>query len=96
MYASVRRYQADPEAIAEVIRRARDDFVPIVRYIPGFVGYYVIDAGDGVAVSISIFDSEEAALQSNQNAADWVKGNLSALLPNPPEITAGPVAVHAP
>jgi hypothetical protein len=42
VYAAIRTYRVtDAEEIA---RRVRDEFVPMVRDVPGFVAYYVVDA----------------------------------------------------
>ena len=41
--------------------------------------------------SITIFEDEEGAEQSNRKAAGWVKENLAELVTRPPEITAGQV-----
>lgn len=60
----------------------------------GFVAYYAINAGDGVVASISVFETQAGAEESNRMAASWVKQNLASLLPTPPEITAGEVGVH--
>ena len=95
MYASVRRYEGiDPDSVDEIVRRAKEGFVPIVSKGPGFVAYYILDAGDGVLATISVFKDQAGAEESNRAAADWVKENLATLLPNPPEITAGEVRVH--
>jgi hypothetical protein len=93
MYATVRRYDGvtDPR---EAGRRVNEGFVPIISTVSGFVAYDWVDAGDGVMVSTSVFDSRDGAEESNRKAADWVKENLSSLLPNPPQITAGEVVAH--
>ncbi|MDQ4144098.1 MAG: hypothetical protein M3198_10225 [Actinomycetota bacterium] len=93
MYATVRRYEGvtDP---GEAGRRVEEGFVPIISAVPGFLAYYWVDAGNGVMVSTSVFESREGAEESNRKAADWVKENLASLLPNPPEITAGEVVAH--
>jgi len=51
----VRRYDGvtDPGVAARI---TRETFVPIIREMPGFVGYYDIDAGDGLMGSISVFE----------------------------------------
>ena len=92
-YAAVRRYEGVIEP-AEVTRRARAGFLPIISEIEGFVSYYVIDAGGGVIVSISVFRDRAGAEQSNATAADWVRENLAPLLPNPPQITEGNVVAR--
>ncbi len=93
MYATVRRYDGvtDP---GEAGRRVAEGFVPIISEVPGFVAYYWVDAGDGVMVSTSVYETQDGAEQSNSKAAEWVKENLTSLLPNPPQITAGEVVAH--
>ena len=93
MYASVRRYSTDPRGVGELVDRVEQGFVPIVSKAPGFVAYYVVDAGNGIVASISIFESQAGAEQSNRAAADWVGRSIASLLPTPPEITAGEVRV---
>jgi hypothetical protein len=94
MYASVRRYAIEGSA-EELARRVREGFVPIISQTSGFVAYYVVDGGDGSVASVSIFEDQAGAEDSNQKAADWVRANLTAILPNRPEITAGEVTVAA-
>ena len=44
-------------------------FVPIVSRIPGFQEYLFVDAGDGVHLTISLYDDPSGAEQSTQDAA---------------------------
>ncbi len=94
MYASVRRYKTSPGAASEIARRVNQGFVPIISKAPGFVAYYVVDGGNDVAASISVFQNQAGAEESNRMAADWVKKNIASLFSGPPEITAGEVTVH--
>ncbi|MDX1486757.1 MAG: hypothetical protein R3268_01055 [Acidiferrobacterales bacterium] len=94
MYASIRRYEANPGAEAEIARRVDVGFVPIISNAPGFVAYYVVDAGNGVMTTVSIFQDQAGAEESTAMAAEWVKVNLTALVQGPPEITAGEVTVY--
>jgi hypothetical protein len=93
MYVSVSRYVTDPKSVKEVMRRIREEFVPMVSKASGFLNYHVLDAGDGVLASISMFENQAGAKQSDGLAADWAK-TLASLLPNPPQITAGEVVVE--
>ena len=88
MYTVVRRYQGVLDT-AEVTRRAVEEFGPQLRDHPGFQGYWVVDAGNGVIATISVFDTEDAAADSTAAAAAWVHENLSQLVPNPPQVTKG-------
>ena len=93
MYATVRRYEGvtDP---SEVGCQVQEGFIPIISEMPGFVAYYMVDAGDGVMVSTSIFEHKDAEEQSNWRAGDFVAKNLASLLPNPPQITSGVLVAH--
>jgi hypothetical protein len=69
-------------------------FVPIISQAPGFVAYYVVDAGNDLVASVSVFQDQAGAEESNRMAADWVKQNIASLVSGVPEITAGAVTVH--
>src|SRR4029077_5863782 len=62
MHTVIRRYEGAGDS-AEVARRAVEEFGPMLMDRPGFQGYYVVDAGDGVLATISVFDTEEAAIE---------------------------------
>ncbi len=93
MYVTVRRYEgvADP---SEVARLVNEGFLPIIREIEGFVDYYLVDAGDGVLMSTSIFEDSSGEEESNWRAGEFVGQHLTPLIPNPPHITAGEVVAH--
>ena len=94
MYASIRRYKVRRGAEAEVVQRANERFVPIISEASGFVAYYIVDAGNGVLATISIFQDRAGLEESNAIAAEWVEEHLASLVPNPPTITAGEVKVY--
>jgi hypothetical protein len=58
------------------------------------VDYYLVDAGDGVLISTSIFEDSSGEEESNWRAGEFVGQHLEPLLPNPPHITAGEVVAH--
>ena len=93
MYVAVRRYEGmtDPQRVAEV---AKEGFVPMISEMPGFVAYYLVDAGDGVSVSTSVFEHKDAEEQSNFRAGGFIAEHLATLLPNPPQVTAGEVVAY--
>ena len=93
VFASVRVYDGvDPGDQAEIARRTAAGFLPIMRESDGFVGYYLLPAGDMLA-AISMFDSAEQAAASNDKARAFVAENLAPLLPNAPTIVAGELDV---
>jgi hypothetical protein len=74
-----------------VARLVNEGFIPIISEMPGFVAYYMVDAGDGVIVSTSVFEHKDAEEQSTFRAGEFVAEHLAPLLPNPPQVTAGEV-----
>ena len=93
MYIAVRRYEGatDPQKVSQL---AEEGFVPIISKLPGFVAYYLVDAGDGVIVTTSIFEHKAAEEESIFLAGEFVAEHLRPLLPNPPQITAGEVTAY--
>ncbi len=88
MHTVIRRYQGVVN-VEEVSRRAVEEFAPQLSEMPGFQGYWAVDAGGGVLATITVFESEEAAVDSTAAAATWVQENIPNLVPNAPQVTAG-------
>jgi hypothetical protein len=88
MYTVIRRYEGAGDS-AEVCRRAVSEFGPTLSEQPGFLGYWAVDAGDGVLATITVFETEEIALESTSAARAWVSANLPELAELPPQVTAG-------
>jgi hypothetical protein len=86
MYTAMRRYGKEP---AEVVKRATEEFAPRLREKPGFVGYWIVDAGAGVVSTISVFETKEAADESTEAAAGWARERLADLITGAPQVTAG-------
>jgi hypothetical protein len=93
MYVAVRRYEGitDSQKVGQLVE---EDYVPIISEMPGFVAYYCVDTGDGVMVSISVFEHKDAEEQSTFRAGEFVAEDLGPLSPNPPQVTAGELVVY--
>ena len=93
MHATVRRYEGvDETRREELAKKVNENLVPRLSRLPGFSGYYLIEAGHGVMTSVSLFDTLEHADESTRLAATWVQEDgLTTALPNPPKITFGKV-----
>jgi heme-degrading monooxygenase HmoA len=88
MYTAIRRYEGVNEP-AEVVKRVTQEFAPMLRDKPGFIGYWVVDAGEGVVSTISVFETKEAADESTEAAAGWARERLADLITGAPQVTAG-------
>jgi hypothetical protein len=96
MHATVRRYEGvDQSRTDELTKKVDETLLPRLSNLPGFEGYYLIEAGNGVMSSIGLFDTAAQADESTRVAANWVREEkLETALPNPPKITDGEVIVH--
>jgi hypothetical protein len=93
VHAAVRRYRV--KDIDALVSKVEDEFVDQVKEIDGFVGYYVIDGGDGTAASVTVGETAQAVAESTKRAADWVRQSASDLVEGSPEVTVGEVRVRA-
>ena len=96
MHATIRRYDAiDQTRSNELVKKAEETLLPRLSKLPGFNGYYLIEAGNGVFSSVGFFDTAAHAEESTRVASTWVREeNLEKALPNAPKITGGKVVVH--
>ena len=95
MFATIRRYESiDQSRSSELVKKIDEELVPKLSELPGFSGYYVLEAGNGVMSSIGFFDTPEHADESTRVASGWVRDNkLEQALPTP-KITSGKVVVQ--
>lgn len=71
MHAAIRKYRVSD--IDALVSKVEEEFVDRVKEIDGFVGYYVIDGGDGTAVSVTVGETEQAVEDSTSRAGEWVR-----------------------
>ena len=93
MFTIVRKFRLTRGSAEEVVRRVRESFVPLLRELPGFSDYYLLEGGPDVLVSIRVFDSADEALASNEIAANWMRDNVLEFVKGMPEVMAGNVLV---
>jgi heme-degrading monooxygenase HmoA len=93
MFTTVRKYRVQRGSVEELAERVREGFVPLARQMRGFKGYYLLDGGPDVLITISVFDNADQALASNEKAADWVRDNVLEFTKGMPEVTVGNVLI---
>jgi hypothetical protein len=97
MHATIRRYEGvDLTRTDELVSNVNETLVPQLRELAGFSGYYLLDAGNGVMSSISLFETPEQADESANFVAKWITDeNFNTAIPNPPKITSGKVVANS-
>ena len=93
MHATIRRYESvDQNRESELTKKVNETLVPRLSKLPGFSGYYLIEAKDGIMTSVNLFDTSAQADESTRVSADWIREEkLEQALPNPPKVTLGEV-----
>jgi hypothetical protein len=76
-YTSISTYDMTKGTFNELTELCEKGVLPIFAEKPGFVNFGLTDIGDHKVVSISIWDSREAAQNSALVAGNWVKENIS-------------------
>ena len=97
MHATIRRYEGvDTARTNELTGKVNEKLVPELRKLPGFAGYYLIEADNGVLSSLGLFETAEQADQSTKVVAQWIQDeNFTSAMPNAPKITSGKVVAHS-
>ncbi len=95
MFTIIRKFRLTHGSAEEIPRRVRESFVPLLQELPGFRGYYLLEGGPDVLISIRVFDSADEALASNEIAATWMRENVLEFVKGMPEVVAGNVLVAA-
>jgi hypothetical protein len=97
MHATIRRYEGiDTTRMDEIVGKVNETFIPRVRELPGFAGYFLIEADNGVVSSLSLFENPEQADESTKLVTNWISDeNLHKAIPNAPRITSGKVVAQS-
>ena len=60
MHATIRRYEGvDQDRATELTSKVNETLVPKLSKLPGFAGYYLIEAGGGVFSTLGLFETAE-------------------------------------
>ncbi len=96
MHATIRRYDGvDQNRTDELTRKVNESLVPKLSELPGFNGYFLIDAGNGVFSSLGLFETPEQGKDSTNIVATWIREEkLETMIPNEPKITSGQVVAR--
>lgn len=96
MHATIRRYEGVDQNRTDALKlKINETLIPKLSKLPGFAGYYVIEAGNGVFTSFNLFGTSAQADEATRVASSWVREEqLETTLPNPPKITDGEVFAH--
>ena len=97
MFATIRRYEGvDQNRTTELTSKVNETLIPKLSKLPGFAGYYLIEADNGVFSSLGLFETAEQGKESSNVVATWIRDEkLETLIPNAPKITSGKIVAHS-
>lgn len=93
MYGTIRIYTGNSD-VADALVENESEVKRIISAIDGFKAYYLIRTADGAA-SVSVYENETGAEESNKVAASWIGENLPDLTIAAPQVVAGEVVLNA-
>ena len=71
-YTQVTTITTQPGQMAEFLRRAESEILPLHRAMPGFVAFTVIKTGEFTAVTFSIWQTRQQAEESVKTSNRWM------------------------
>ena len=97
MHATIRRYEGvDVTRTNEIVGKVNETLVPQLQKLPGFGGYYLIEAGNGVLSSLGLFETSDQAEESGKLAAKWINDeHFGTMIPSAPKVTSGKVVANS-
>ena len=92
MHATLGRYDRVSASSDEVIRVGRQ-LAAVLSQASGFVSYVLLDMGDGVLTTVSIFETQAELEEADRLTAAWVAAHPTPLTP-PTEAVSGEILVQ--
>jgi hypothetical protein len=96
MHATIRSYEGvDQKRTGELTTKVNQTLVPKLSELPGFAGYYLVDAGNGIFTSVGLFETREQGEVSTKLVSKWIHDEkLDTMMPTAPKITSGKVVAR--
>ena len=93
MHTAVRRYRV--KEVDTVVEKIEETFIQQVKDLDGFIGYYVIDGGDGTMATVTVAETRDAVDESARRAAAFIQEDLPDQIEEKLDGTVGEVRVRA-
>lgn len=92
MFAVIRHHKVHGQEAEALARMGKDEFVPVIRQMPGLISYTIISSEDMVS-TVSIFADKAAAQESTRRAVAWAAQSVTDF-DVPTEVIEGDVVAH--
>ena len=97
MHATIRSYHGvDQKRTTELTAKVNQTLLPKLSELPGFAAYYLVDSGNGIVTSFSLFETREQGEESTKLVTRWIRDEkFDSAMPNEPKITSGKVVARS-
>jgi heme-degrading monooxygenase HmoA len=92
MHATLGRYDRIDASQDEVIRSGRQ-LAAALSKAPGFISYALLEVGDGVLATVSVFETQAELAEGERLIAAWAAAHAAPLGP-PAEAVTGEILVQ--
>ncbi len=89
MYAVLHRYRVRLGTVAEAAGHARRTLVPLLKQVPAFVAYYLLEVANDTLASMAVFETSEGAQAATRLLSDWFRSDWPAFRQIPPAASVG-------
>lgn len=76
-FSRVAVYQIKPGTADDIVQKAQDDLMPILKQLPGYIAYQVQKQSEEKVISISAWQSKDYAEAANNRIRSWVEQNIA-------------------
>jgi len=95
MFATIRRYSVKPGSLKDIAQKVQSQLVRELARQPGFISYHAIDAGNNVAISVSLYQDRASADAANKAVAQWVQQQIMPLSGPATDVAIGEVVASS-
>jgi hypothetical protein len=94
MYAVVRSYNIICGTKKKLIQHVQGNLVPLLNHVPGFLAYFLVDAGENEVTIISTYDTRADAKAAARLTKEWVDEYAEPCIQGCSKVVAGQVKVQ--
>jgi len=95
MYVQVAHYKLGTGSVEDLRSRVEQGPVKVMGEMPGFVGYYAFDAGEGIVASVNVFADRSSLEDAEQRLGERIEQTVSAFDISPGAVSEGEVFASA-
>jgi heme-degrading monooxygenase HmoA len=94
MFTVVHTYSIMRGTKKKLIQHVQESLVPLLNHVPGFLAYFLVDAGENEVAIISTYDTRADAKAAARLTKEWVAEYAEPCIQGCSRVVAGQVKVQ--